>query len=687
MQLKGEEKVPLTRLIIRNFKSIKDCDISLSELNVLIGENGTGKTNLLDAISYFYRNLISSNISTKIFDENNHYSNEVRISLIYDLAEFVKISKSNTEVIPDFGEEEPEEKSRYSGYYKAIISMASKARSKKLCVELSQIKGNSIRWNCTYEDRLIFKSLFPIFYIDTRNLDVTKWGFIWDILGELAKVSNMERKIISTEIRGILLDSTHETSQKLKMITDIFEMANVSVKPTMAKEFATNLTKIFFSGDNIRQSGKQLDYYSTGTNSVKYIELLLKSIDALSRIKMKEPIVLFDEPEISLHTNYLDELSDAITDVNSKLRVLVSTHSSRLTKNLITASNTVSLYNVKLINKYSLIHPMKKFPQYSPISKYRVADDHINAYFSKANLFVEGETELELFSNPYLRILFPAFKRVDVFKAVSEKPILNIMCPKLSNSQVPYLCLIDIDKAILYDKNKKRFNLRSEYFPENKKEYFRYRNKHESEAYLYLQRQRINAMQNKLHVHYYLPFLSCDDPNYHAFISALQQYLLSYNIFCLSTTIEGALINSHTADFAFNFLKSHTKPSDFEKFSVYWAELQKIDRLNLLRMLFNGKSDLLKSRKDVFNSLDPNIKLKLEKVTIGGKSSGWVSQYLDDFFQSVAEIEGIFSEKSFRRYLENKDNKEKLLHVFRNNFLELYWLIERLCAMIEEWAV
>ena len=239
LQLKGEEKMPLTRLIIRNFKSIKDCDISLSELNVLIGENGTGKTNLLDAISYFYRNLISSNTSTEIFDENNHYSNEVRISLIYDLAEFVKISKSNTEVIPDFGEEKPEEKSRYSGYYKAIISMASKARSKKLCVELSQIKGNSIRWNCTYEDRLIFKSLFPIFYIDTRNLDVTKWGYIWDILGELAKVSNMERKIISTEIRDILLDSTHETSQKLKMITDIFEMANVSVKPAMAKEFAT----------------------------------------------------------------------------------------------------------------------------------------------------------------------------------------------------------------------------------------------------------------------------------------------------------------------------------------------------------------------------------------------------------------------------------------------------------------
>ena len=80
--------MPLTRLIIKNYKSIKDCDISLSDLNVLIGGNGTGKTNLLDAISYFYRNLTETNPSNMVFDENNHYSNELRITLVYDLSEF-----------------------------------------------------------------------------------------------------------------------------------------------------------------------------------------------------------------------------------------------------------------------------------------------------------------------------------------------------------------------------------------------------------------------------------------------------------------------------------------------------------------------------------------------------------------------------------------------------------------------
>ena len=389
--------MPLTRLIIKNFKSIKNCDISLSELNVLIGENGTGKTNLLDAISYFYRNLTDSDISEHVFDENNHYSNELRITLVYDLSQFVKISKSNSGELPDIFEDQFVEKTKYGGYYKTIISMASKSKDKKLCVELSQIKGRPIRWNYSYEDRLIFKSLFPIFYMDTRNLDVTEWGYLWGVLGELGKVSNAERKTIETKINDILLDESQEISRKLKEITDIFSAADVSVKPAMSREFAKNLTKVFFSGEIIRQRGKQLGYYSTGTNSVKYIELLLKSIDAISRTKMKEPVVLFDEPEISLHTNYLDELTDEMLDVNSKLSIVVSTHSARLTKNIITGSETVSLFNVKLINKYSQIQRMKKFSQYSPSSKYRVSDDHVNSYFSRGILFVEGATELELF--------------------------------------------------------------------------------------------------------------------------------------------------------------------------------------------------------------------------------------------------------------------------------------------------
>lgn len=111
----------LTRIVIDGFKSIEHCDISLSETNIFLGENGSGKTNLLEAIAYFYSNLTENALSNDIFDENNRFNNEVRIALVYNLSEFVKISKSNTDEEFDVFDESPASKTKYSGFYKAII--------------------------------------------------------------------------------------------------------------------------------------------------------------------------------------------------------------------------------------------------------------------------------------------------------------------------------------------------------------------------------------------------------------------------------------------------------------------------------------------------------------------------------------------------------------------------------------
>ena len=105
--------------------------------------------------------------------------------------------------------------------------------------------------------------------------------------------------------------------RKVKRINDIFFEAGVSIKPDTSKEFASTLIKLYLSGRAINQNGKKLDYYSTGTNTVKYLELLLRAIDAISKSKLKEPIILLDEPEISLHPRLIDELSDALISTNS----------------------------------------------------------------------------------------------------------------------------------------------------------------------------------------------------------------------------------------------------------------------------------------------------------------------------------------------------------------------------------
>lgn len=682
------DSMPIVRVKIENYKSIRNCNISLEEMNLFIGENGSGKSNLLEAIHYFYDNLTNNRFREDIFDRNNRYSNEVNIIITYDLSEFVKFAKSKG-IVSTNGEFIELNEGPYKGYYKAILSLL-RGNKKQISVSMSQIKGKPIKWNYSYQDRQLIRSLFPVFLIDSRQLDVQEWEYIWNMLGELAKVSNKERKKLENEIDSLLGNPNNAISRKLQSIKQIFDDANVSIRKTTSKTFAQNLMQAFFSGSEIYQQGKSLDYYSTGTNSVKYIELLLNTIDELSKKKLKEPTILLDEPEISLHHYYIDELSAAISKLTGKTQLLISTHSSRLTKNMIVSLDTVSLYNVILIDKYTHIGRMKNFVHYSPKSKYRVTDEHINSYFSKAVIFVEGETELEFFSNPYLKVLFPVLETIDVYKAVSDKPILNIMNPKKVGTDTPHIILIDMDKALSYNPDVNTFTIDSEYIKPNEKEYLQYRNKNDKRTLLYHQFKRISAMANKLKLKYDLPFYSCRDANYFELINSVKEYLWSYNVFAFRTTIEGALINERTKEFVLHFLKDMIEGDDETETKVKGSTLKAYndfcsildayptnDQTNFLRYVFKGKSDLLQYKrinKDKFKG-----KGEAEKIQgLVAKANGWVTRYLNSFFQEKSKLDETLTLKSFRRYLEDDENRKSLESDFKYYFPEFDSLINKI---------
>lgn len=674
----------LYRIHIENFKSIKRVDLSFDQLNVFIGENGAGKTNILEAIDYFYSNLTGTNVRQDVFDINNHFSNQIKIKLYFDLSQFVKISKSQYDSNAGEGDDSSSDDNRYEGYYKKIITIAAKAKSPKIEVELSQIKGKQIRWNHEYEDRSVIKSLFPLFHVDTRALDIHKWNYLWDVIGELGKVSNTERKSIENKVKDILLDQGCEASKKLRDIRSIFEKANVSIKYATPKDFARNLFKVFFSGQDIQYGGRHLNYYSTGTNSVKYIELLLESIDEIARTKMKEPIVLLDEPEMSLHPQLIDELSDTICNVSEKLQFYIATHSSRLTKKLIINADQIALFNIRLSGKYTEICRMRLFPQYSPLSTPRVTDDHVNSYFSRAILFVEGETELELFSNTYLHILFPKLHKIDVYKALSDKPVLNIMHPRKTHVSVPYLCLIDMDKAVGYDLSTKKYHTRSEYISSDSGEQYQFRNKKINKLYVYHQRKRIDAMVEKLRINYQQPLLSTRDPSHQDFVQAIHEYLLNYNVFALSTTIEGALVNQKNYDFALSFLKSNTCEAAYNNFVHLLECSRKAEKMNYLRIAFGGKSDLWQTYKSIKQRKKEEFQSTatiVDNAFIGKKASGWVTSYIHYYFTYVLKDDKL-TDKTFAKQLEDEQNYILVIQSFKVHFPELFDLLQRICRMI-----
>ena len=69
---------------IKYYKSIDSCVLTLENVNLFIGENGTGKSNILDAVRYFFESLLTDKDDEGIYDINNKFSNEFSVSITFE---------------------------------------------------------------------------------------------------------------------------------------------------------------------------------------------------------------------------------------------------------------------------------------------------------------------------------------------------------------------------------------------------------------------------------------------------------------------------------------------------------------------------------------------------------------------------------------------------------------------------
>jgi len=90
----SEPKPPfLQRIILRNYKSIRNCDVALGPLALLVGPNGSGKSNFLDAIRFVADSLRTSmkesvtqrggvgNLFWRGAEDSDHFDIQLQIAL------------------------------------------------------------------------------------------------------------------------------------------------------------------------------------------------------------------------------------------------------------------------------------------------------------------------------------------------------------------------------------------------------------------------------------------------------------------------------------------------------------------------------------------------------------------------------------------------------------------------------
>ena len=545
-------------------------------------------------------------------------------------------------------------------------------------MQLTKIKNQPIKWNIEPRaNREIIYNIFPIYTIDAKNINVESWNLIWKEIGDLIKIENSVATNFQQQIVEILEESQDKKiARRFSELEKVLQDSEIQIKKYTQREYATAITKIYYNGEKFEISEHKPDYYSEGTNSFNYINTLINIVNAIRKKKIKFPTIIIDEPEISLHHKYIDKISENIIDKSKKIQFLLATHSSRILKNILKEeSDDRKVFNLRYKNKYTHCSEMKLLDEKRQITF--IEDEHVNCYFSDMLILVEGESELELLNNKYLKILYPILKNIDIIKASSNKVIENSLLPNNRNYKTPDLIIVDMDKIIIKNKEQNKMDIKNKdgYFVFNNKENYYYGKKR---LETYYKRKRIEKMTEKCRFHYKLPFYSCDDQNFYELKKYIKEYFLNYNIFVNETTLEGLLVNNENYFIFWKFYKKLIgKQKDIKDLEEYYDNLNEHDKVNLLRLLVSGKTDYIlklseldKMPKEIYNMI---------KKYITNKTSGWISLWIEYYLIYLLRIDYTNDENKCRK-LNNEllRKKEQCKDGFHNDFIELSNLLKEI---------
>lgn len=674
-------------------------------VNVIVGKNNVGKSNLAKLIRFFYNKLDGKKELPPTL--NSNYSSKGVISIEFDTTKIRQIVKADSgrhnpyfkdiyEALIKDKTEKHNQDSKPTSFF-SLLNLISPNDLTSYTLTLTIHSNGASEWDTKdYKTLQFINNLFPFFEVDTRHINLHDWDKIWGLIGKSKSldINKVSENDFTEFIDNQMASTKGNFNQYLQQIKSV-----INVKEFSHQQKIISFIKAGLKGDQFVINGGETTLQSDGTNSFSYINTLLKLLVLISKSEYIAPFIFIDEPELGLHPKKCEALIHDIfasmqntEKVNAK--IILATHSPNIVKEVVkrfTVNQQVINFS-KARNSTTKMQVMNS--QYGGnnfLSTF--GENEARLFFSDFILFVEGETELEFFGNLKLQEHFPILKTVDVYKSASNT-ISEKLNPSYANTSIPYLFLFDADKAydfsvgtlniLSFKKNGGLFDLRPQnkynkvsnidtriqkfkqgYSPEYKEihsELIKLKSFHE---------MKMETVKHKLFF-----------KNKHQFIDfqkTLQNYLLNENIKILNSTFEGSLICVESKDLFLKWLRlwKPDEPKLEEIIDIMGKVKNSYLLIEYLRIIFNGKSEtLIKRKKDKLTKTSPkNIKIenvleyinKNYKILLDSeKTNGWVTSFLDF---AINEIENKIHKMSV---LKTKNEKENAFNQqFKKNFPEL----------------
>jgi len=713
---------------IKNLLSFDELIIdNFEDINCIVGKNNAGKSNLLKLLRYFYNKLDEKReLSPLLYSD---YSSFGTITIYYDISHIKKIVTADKNI-----------SNKKLGYFKEIYNLLILNNDSDTFELTLKIYANeSIEWSIKdKKTRKIIADIYPFFDIEARHIDLYDWNKLWVLVSRMKPFNPHKVKqedvieFFDEKLNNSDSENYKNYEKYIKIIEDNLETGSYNYSQKVL-----SFVKSGLKGQSFLIGQEGLETQSDGTNSHKFIETFISLLILLTRKAYITPILYIDEPEVGLHPKRNEELIENIYETYKKVEsktpyptIILTTHSPNIVKQVIKLfgfNQQILHFSKKEIedkkngqNKYFKIEPtvvQQMNSQYDDPRFLNVfSDNEARLFFSNFILFVEGETELEIFRNRMLINKFENLKYIDVY--ATNKVVFKYINPSYSNTSIPYLSIYDLDKFFTIDLGNKNIIFRDEIINFSQlsskycKSYPSYQNKNsEDKEYTVFKSIKfyfnfINNAKLNIKDNIFIDTISNKGINYY-FNSLIdftnKKILQKDNIFVNRTTIEEVLINTESLKFLKKWLWKYLikmelnterlKKAPFiakrKKKKQIVKKVKKIieqekeyflsinEELVLYLLLFNGKTPTLVSIKNKNFSLincelkDSILRIKEEIQKsfptiqdLFGKTSGWTTKFLNF---SIEEIE------------KNK-NDEEFRKEFKKYFGELYDII----TIIEE---